>query len=222
MPLDTSKQLWAERRPSVSHIVLLHNSNKDASVDRPWIRPGRFLLIMCLRQAAVFLSFFPADFSGSAPTCTDYIVNFHEHVICVEVFRNLCAGHEGCNLKCLQRTINPGGTTAKTFGTTNRKTRSEQPLVYWRTHKSRFPARAYLSAPCTSVDNERLFSAASHVLDEKRNRLTCDKAEMLLFIKKNLHALLKAKSKCQFCIGWLFLFYLKNDIDLIWFKKHLL
>ncbi len=192
MPLDTSKQLWAERRPSVSHIVLLHNSKKDASVDRPWIRTGRFLLIMCLRQAAGFLSFFPADFSGSAPTCTDYMVNFHEHVICVEVFRNLCAGHEGCNLKCLQRTINRGGTTVKTFGTTNRKTRSEQPSVYWRTHKSRFPARAYLSAPCTSVDNERLFSAASHVLDEKRNRLTCDKAEMLLFVKKNLHALLKA------------------------------
>ncbi len=76
--------------------------------------------------------------------------------------------------------------------------RSEQPLVYWRTNKSRFPAlaevaRAYLSAPCTSVDSERLFSSASHVLDEKRNRLTCDKAEMLLFVKKNSHALLKSQ-----------------------------
>ncbi len=76
--------------------------------------------------------------------------------------------------------------------------RSEQPLVYWGTNKSRFPAlaevaRAYLSAPCTSVDSERLFSSASHVLDEKRNRLTCDKAEMLLFVKKNSHALLKSQ-----------------------------
>ncbi len=36
-------------------------------------------------------------------------------------------------------------------------------------------------------------SAASHVLDEKRNRPTCDKDEMLLFVKKKL-ALLKSQS----------------------------
>ncbi|XP_060931918.1 zinc finger BED domain-containing protein 4-like [Limanda limanda] len=69
--------------------------------------------------------------------------------------------------------------------------RSDNPLTYWRTNQGRFPdlaqmARRYLAAPCTSTDSERLFSAASHVLDEKRNRLTCDKAEKLLFIKKNL------------------------------------
>ncbi|XP_034096541.1 zinc finger BED domain-containing protein 4-like [Gymnodraco acuticeps] len=69
--------------------------------------------------------------------------------------------------------------------------RSENPLGYWRNKQDRFPdlakvARKYLSAPCTSTDSERLFSAASHVLDEKRNRLMADKAEKLLFIKKNL------------------------------------
>ncbi|KAJ4929299.1 hypothetical protein JOQ06_004909 [Pogonophryne albipinna] len=69
--------------------------------------------------------------------------------------------------------------------------RSENPLGYWRSKQDRFPdlakvARKYLSAPCTSTDSERLFSAASHVLDEKRNRLMADKAEKLLFIKKNL------------------------------------
>ncbi len=53
-------------------------------------------------------------------------------------------------------------------------------------------ARAYWSAPCTSVNGERLFSAASHMLDEKRNRPTCDKAEMLLFVKK-INALLKSQ-----------------------------
>jgi len=62
---------------------------------------------------------------------------------------------------------------------------------------SRFPAlaqaaRKYLSAPCTSVDSERLFSAASHVVDEKRNRIMCEKAEMLLFVKKNLPMLMEA------------------------------
>ncbi len=43
------------------------------------------------------------------------------------------------------------------------------------------------------VDSERLFSSASHVLDEKRNRLTCDKAEMLVFVKKNSHARLESQ-----------------------------
>lgn len=55
----------------------------------------------------------------------------------------------------------------------------------------RFPAlarvaRKYLTAPCTSVDSERLFSAVSHVIDEKRNRIHCNNAEMLIFIQKNL------------------------------------
>ncbi|XP_062278075.1 zinc finger BED domain-containing protein 4-like [Scomber scombrus] len=74
--------------------------------------------------------------------------------------------------------------------------RNESPLQYWKSNMSRFPAlakaaRKYLSAPCTSVDSERLFSAASHVVDEKRNRIQCEKAEMLLFVKKNLPLLVK-------------------------------
>ncbi|KAJ4945978.1 hypothetical protein JOQ06_023656 [Pogonophryne albipinna] len=69
--------------------------------------------------------------------------------------------------------------------------RSGQPLAFWQDNKSRFPAlaeaaRAYLSAPCTSVDSERLFSTAANVGDEKRNRLTSKNAEMLIFINKNL------------------------------------
>jgi len=72
--------------------------------------------------------------------------------------------------------------------------RSDNPLDYWR--EDRFPllariARRYLSAPSTSPDSERLFSAASHVLNEKRNRLSCQKAEQLLFLKRNLPLLLK-------------------------------
>ena len=65
-------------------------------------------------------------------------------------------------------------------------------LQYWQRSHHRFPAlarlaRIYLCAPCTSVDSERLFSTVSHVLDEKRNRLTSDKAEKLVFVKKNMH-----------------------------------
>lgn len=74
--------------------------------------------------------------------------------------------------------------------------KKETPLEYWRNKRERFPdlakvARKYLSAPCTSTDSERLFSAASHVLDEKKNRLACHKAEKLLFVKKNIAHYLK-------------------------------
>lgn len=74
--------------------------------------------------------------------------------------------------------------------------RGESALCYWRNNHLRFPelaqmARKYLSAPCTSTESERLFSSVSHVLDEKRNRLCCDKAEMLIFVKKNMHLIKK-------------------------------
>lgn len=76
----------------------------------------------------------------------------------------------------------------------------EKPLVYWKNNKNRFPAlapvaRAYLSAPCTSVESERLFSAASNIMDERRNRLSSHNAEMLLFIKKNLPLVLGVDKK---------------------------
>lgn len=40
------------------------------------------------------------------------------------------------------------------------------------------------------MDSERLFSAVSNVLDEKRNRLAADRVEMLIFLKKNLHLIM--------------------------------
>lgn len=75
---------------------------------------------------------------------------------------------------------------------------SGQPLDYWQANEERFPAlaevaRAYLCTPCTSVDSERLFSTAAHVVDEKRNRITSKNAEMLIFIKKNLPFMLENK-----------------------------
>ncbi|KAF3835180.1 hypothetical protein F7725_027738 [Dissostichus mawsoni] len=58
--------------------------------------------------------------------------------------------------------------------------RKSNPLHYWKDNVSRFPSLAavatrFLCAPCTSVDSERLFSAVSNVLDEKRNRLSPDR-----------------------------------------------
>lgn len=57
--------------------------------------------------------------------------------------------------------------------------RNESALRYWR-NGTQIPM-------CTSTDSERLFSSASHILDEKRNRLSCNKAETLIFVKKNMH-----------------------------------
>ncbi|RXN38504.1 zinc finger BED domain-containing 4-like protein [Labeo rohita] len=67
--------------------------------------------------------------------------------------------------------------------------REDSPLKYWGVNKIRFPtlakmAHKYLSAPCSSVESERLFSSVSHIIDENRNRLTADNAEKLLFLKK--------------------------------------
>ena len=70
----------------------------------------------------------------------------------------------------------------------------EHSLNWWATNKFRFPvlaklARRYLSAPPTSVPSERLFSVAGDIYDEKRNRLSPEHAEVLLFIKSNFHLL---------------------------------
>lgn len=73
---------------------------------------------------------------------------------------------------------------------------TDDPYKYWEVNRQRFPGLAaaalkYLCAPCTSVESERLFSTVSTILDEKRNRLTAERAEMLAFLIKNLPVMLK-------------------------------
>ena len=57
---------------------------------------------------------------------------------------------------------------------------------YWSKKKALWPissilARKYLTLPCTFVPSERLFSSAGNIVTDKRNRLTAEKVEMLLF-----------------------------------------
>ena len=64
--------------------------------------------------------------------------------------------------------------------------------TWWENNRSRFAilsqlALRYLTPPPTSVPSERLFSVAGDIYDEKRNRLSPEKAEILLFIKNNFH-----------------------------------
>ncbi|KAI2645091.1 Zinc finger BED domain-containing protein 4 [Labeo rohita] len=73
---------------------------------------------------------------------------------------------------------------------------SDNPYQYWEVNKYRLPCLAatatkYLCAPCTSVESERVFSTVSNIVDEKRNRLTAERTEMLVFMRKNLPLLIK-------------------------------
>ncbi|XP_077382988.1 zinc finger BED domain-containing protein 4-like [Festucalex cinctus] len=78
--------------------------------------------------------------------------------------------------------------------------RMESPFEYWGKNKERLlslamTAAKFLCAPSTSVDSERLFSAASNILDVKKNRLLGEKVETLIFLKKNLPMYLNLKLK---------------------------
>ena len=64
------------------------------------------------------------------------------------------------------------------------------PYLWWSQHTQEFQilstlARRYLAAPATSVPSERLFSAAGELHDEKRNRISPELSQELLFIQNN-------------------------------------
>ncbi|KAL2083380.1 hypothetical protein ACEWY4_021153 [Coilia grayii] len=75
--------------------------------------------------------------------------------------------------------------------------RKNNPFHYWRDNQARLPTLAataakFLSAPCTSVESERLFSAVSLIIDEHRSRLTPEHLGML--VKKNFPTMLGLQS----------------------------
>src|SRR6201990_45153 len=64
-------------------------------------------------------------------------------------------------------------------------------LLWWRDNCKCFPflaelARTYLECPSTSVASERLFSGAGLIYDEKRTKVSPERAQKLLFLKNNL------------------------------------
>ena len=74
------------------------------------------------------------------------------------------------------------------------QSRHTDPLQYWKNKKVVWLpladlATKYLSIPPSSAASERLFSSAADVISQERNRLLPEKAEMLLFLKKNMPVL---------------------------------
>lgn len=69
--------------------------------------------------------------------------------------------------------------------------RQSYTCAWWAANAKEFPilakfAQIYLSAPCSSVYSDRLFSEAGLIYENKRNRLLPKNAENLVFIHHNL------------------------------------
>jgi hypothetical protein len=63
------------------------------------------------------------------------------------------------------------------------------PLAWWKTKKAMYPllatlARRVLAVPATSANAERLFSKAGLTLTDKRNRLSGDNVELLVWLRE--------------------------------------
>lgn len=64
-------------------------------------------------------------------------------------------------------------------------------LEWWENHKALYPSLykyflSFAAVPITSASAERLFSTAHNIITDKRNRLSTDIVEMLLFLNKNV------------------------------------
>lgn len=65
-----------------------------------------------------------------------------------------------------------------------------QTLQWWATNRHHYPnlasvARCQLAIPPSSAESERLFSAESQIVTDRRSRLTPENAQRLLFIERN-------------------------------------
>ena len=67
------------------------------------------------------------------------------------------------------------------------------PLQWWKVNVSKYPylwrlAKRIFCIPATSAPSERVFSAASNIINKKRARLTPTNASLLMFLRGNKHA----------------------------------
>lgn len=68
--------------------------------------------------------------------------------------------------------------------------RNEDPLLWWNSHKRKFPtlariARKFLAIPAYSTPSERVFSTAENIVSTKRSSLLPENANVLIFLYQN-------------------------------------
>jgi hypothetical protein len=73
----------------------------------------------------------------------------------------------------------------------SREPMKSNPVEFWKNNENAFPllsiaARRYLSPPATSVASEGMFSTARDVFSYRRMRIRSRKAEMIIFLHRNL------------------------------------
>lgn len=78
----------------------------------------------------------------------------------------------------------------KTYNDERLLNRDENPLLFWKSRENVYPglskfAKQYLAMPATSVPSERVFSKAGELISDRRNRLSAEHVNELLFINAN-------------------------------------
>jgi len=81
-------------------------------------------------------------------------------------------------------------STASSSDTSNYCNQNADVLAFWRSVKDRFPllsgvARKYLGVPATSVPSERVFSATSYIISNRRSALKPSSVDKLTFPHAN-------------------------------------
>jgi len=68
---------------------------------------------------------------------------------------------------------------------------NENPLLWWKAKETQYPklskvAKKYLCASATSASSERVFSTAGFISKDRRNRISPDKLDKVVFLHKNM------------------------------------
>lgn len=74
--------------------------------------------------------------------------------------------------------------------------KNEDVLLWWRNNCSQYPtlaklAKLYLCIPGTSVPSERVFSSGGNIVNCKRNCLSSENVDKLIFLHQNKHYIIK-------------------------------
>lgn len=116
----------------------------------------------------------PAEVQGSELVAGKSLWNFHDRLVASKV-------------RSMDETTLSYHAELTTYLDGDLLKRDADPIEYWKTTSDVFPllskvALKFANVVSSSVPSERLFSGAGHVVNERRNRLTGDHVNMLVFL----------------------------------------